>query len=188
MDDCKSQSVKSAVCYVLRSQCRRVQVAEAMQISVCFNAKSKTYEKQQEPQFFYQKEERRVDSNSACRSGEVLSIDQARAHVRMAEEGRIDRQELEEEVGGPIDEREKVTDVALFQLVKQQGYRCALSNLVLKPENAALDHIVPISRGGWHSLANLQWVDARINRMKGQMHQEEFIALCRSVAQAAERD
>ncbi len=34
------------------------------------------------------------------------------------------------------------------------------------PKGMHVDHIIPISRGGQHSLSNLQWLDATINAQK----------------------
>lgn len=71
----------------------------------------------------------------------------------------------------------------LFMLLKEQKFRCALSGVKLLPETAALDHIIPVSRGGSDAIDNLQWVDCRINKMKGSMVLEEFLDLCSKVSQ-----
>lgn len=72
--------------------------------------------------------------------------------------------------------------VGLMDLLRKQEFRCALSGKELTPKNAELDHIVPRSKGGSDDLDNLQWLDKRINRMKGQMSQEQFLDCCRKVA------
>lgn len=71
----------------------------------------------------------------------------------------------------------------LLQLIKKQDYRCALSGTLLSPDSAALDHIVPVSKGGTDHISNLQWVDRTINRMKSNMEVQEFIAACVRVSQ-----
>jgi hypothetical protein len=71
----------------------------------------------------------------------------------------------------------------LMRLIKSQEYRCALSGEKLTPNTAELDHIKPRSKGGSDELQNLQWLDRRINRMKGQMKNDEFIAVCRRVVE-----
>lgn len=70
----------------------------------------------------------------------------------------------------------------LMALLEVQGYRCALTGKELSPEDAELDHKIPISRGGTNQLSNLQWVDKSINRAKTSMTNEEFIAMCKRVA------
>lgn len=76
-----------------------------------------------------------------------------------------------------------VTAKQILRLVEKQGYRCAISGRVLTPETASIDHIVPLGRGGEHALANLWIVDHQVNAAKGTMTTEEFVALCREVAQ-----
>jgi 5-methylcytosine-specific restriction endonuclease McrA len=69
----------------------------------------------------------------------------------------------------------KVTIEGLRVILSKQGYRCALSGVVLSPESASLDHIVPLSKGGKHTLCNLQIVHPVVNGLKGQMSQDEFM-------------
>lgn len=71
----------------------------------------------------------------------------------------------------------------LYKLAKDQEFRCALSGLPLDPSDAALDHIVPVSKGGTDDIGNLQWVHFVINKMKGSLDNEEFVAMCRKVSQ-----
>ncbi len=71
-----------------------------------------------------------------------------------------------------------------YQLLIDQEYRCALSGLPLSPKAVALDHIVSVSDGGSDEIANLQWVDVRVNTMKRTLSQAEFIELCKRVAEA----
>jgi len=70
----------------------------------------------------------------------------------------------------------------LKQLIEAQEFRCSLSGEKLSPDNAELDHKIPLSTGGRCDIENLQWVLAEINRMKGTMGQARFIELCRKVA------
>jgi 5-methylcytosine-specific restriction endonuclease McrA len=79
-----------------------------------------------------------------------------------------------------------ITADDLRTLWEAQDGRCALTGEPLQmiadrgvgPE---LDHIVPITRGGTSELSNLRWVTHRVNRAKGNLTDEEFFALCRSV-------
>jgi 5-methylcytosine-specific restriction endonuclease McrA len=70
----------------------------------------------------------------------------------------------------------------LKKLIEKQEYRCALSGVVLTPDEAELDHIVPFEQGGKHVKSNVQWVHREVNRMKAQMRQVEFIEWCRKVS------
>ena len=69
----------------------------------------------------------------------------------------------------------------LMQLIEYQSYRCAISGIELTPGNAELDHKIPSSKGGSHTIENLQWLHKNINRAKGSMKQEEFINMCKRV-------
>lgn len=80
---------------------------------------------------------------------------------------------------------EPVTVKNLEWLLKQQGYRCALSGIELTPESVGLDHIDAKANGGTHTLGNVQLVDKRINIMKARLEQSEFIELCAAVTKAA---
>ena len=76
---------------------------------------------------------------------------------------------------------EKVGRVSLLRQLEKQGYRCALTGEALTPENAGLDHKTPISRGGSHSISNVEIITQRVNAAKGSMTREEFIQLCMDV-------
>lgn len=70
---------------------------------------------------------------------------------------------------------EKVNVQGLKKILIDQDYRCALSGVVLSPDCASLDHIVPLVKGGKHVLSNVQIVHPVVNRLKGQMDQHEFM-------------
>lgn len=70
----------------------------------------------------------------------------------------------------------------LRKLLEVQGYKCALSGVRLEPKSSELDHKIPLSRGGTNKLGNLQWLERNVNRAKGSMDNEEFIAMCKQVA------
>jgi len=74
-----------------------------------------------------------------------------------------------------------VTAKRLLELLNQQNFTCPVSGRTLTPETASLDHIVPLSRGGEHSISNVWIVDQQINHAKGTLLLEEFIALCRCI-------
>ena len=93
--------------------------------------------------------------------------------------GKSSVKELKE---GFVETRLSATPSELMRLIKKQDYRCALSGEKLTPNTAELDHMMPRSLGGSDTIENLQWLDKEINRMKGQMSVEQFIAACRRVA------
>ncbi|MCC7409317.1 MAG: hypothetical protein IT442_14725, partial [Phycisphaeraceae bacterium] len=69
----------------------------------------------------------------------------------------------------------------VLALLQRQAYRCALTGWDLTPETAALDHIIPVSRGGEHRISNAQVLTKIVNRAKGTLTNEEFIELCGAV-------
>ena len=79
-----------------------------------------------------------------------------------------------------------VTQGQLLKLIEKQNFKCALSGIDLVPETAALDHIVPVCDGGEHRIENLQWLDMNVNRMKGRLSEESFIAVCRRVFETSQ--
>lgn len=76
-----------------------------------------------------------------------------------------------------------VNSTQILSLIRRQKSRCALTGRVLSPSDASLDHIIPISRGGTHSIENGQVVHRDVNRCKGTLSNDEFIAICREVAE-----
>ncbi len=69
----------------------------------------------------------------------------------------------------------------VLQLLSWQDYRCALTGRQLSPEEASLDHIVPVRDGGEHVIENTQILHRDINRAKSILSNEEFIEMCRDV-------
>lgn len=67
-------------------------------------------------------------------------------------------------------------------LLERQQFCCALTGRALVPEAAALDHVIPVSRGGLHDIGNAQILDKAVNRAKGALTNEEFVQMCREVA------
>lgn len=90
--------------------------------------------------------------------------------------------EMKQAAGVKAQFRQTAKHSQLMQLLKQQEFRCALSGEPLSPTTARLDHKIAVSRGGSHQLSNLQWVTDEVNRAKGTMNNEEFVALCEGVA------
>ena len=68
--------------------------------------------------------------------------------------------------------------VNLQRLFEKQKEQCACSGVSLVlGENTELDHIIPTSTNGENSLNNVQWVLDKVNRIKNNMTQDEFVDL-----------
>lgn len=80
-----------------------------------------------------------------------------------------------------------VTAKMIMELIESQGFRCALSNRQLTPENASLDHVIPLSRGGTHDIENLCVVHHQVNTAKSSMTVDEFVTLCREVTECQDQ-
>ncbi len=74
-----------------------------------------------------------------------------------------------------------VTRAAVLQLLEDQQYLCALTKRSLEPQTACIDHIVALSCGGVHTLSNIQVLHRDVNRAKGTLSNDEFIAMCGEV-------
>ena len=81
-------------------------------------------------------------------------------------------------------EIKNATREELRQLIERQGYKCSLTGVELDPRTAELDHVVPVSDGGDHSITNLQVLHKAVNRMKGAMSNDEFVRWCKMVARS----
>jgi 5-methylcytosine-specific restriction endonuclease McrA len=62
---------------------------------------------------------------------------------------------------------EPVTPGQLFKLLKKQSRQCAYCLCLLHISTFTLDHKIPLSRGGTHSLENFQLTCSRCNSCKG---------------------
>jgi hypothetical protein len=75
---------------------------------------------------------------------------------------------------------------AVEEMLIRQNYRCAYTGIrLVLGVNASLDHIKPRLQHPelLGQISNLEWVDESVNRSKGNMSRERFIALCREVDQ-----
>ena len=77
----------------------------------------------------------------------------------------------------------RVTEAELRALWDSQGGLCALTGQPMDIRAAELDHIVPRSRGGTNEPSNLRWLTRAANQAKGDLLDEEFLALCVQVAE-----
>src|SRR5258708_3527745 len=66
------------------------------------------------------------------------------------------------------------TDDLVVQWNQQKG-RCAITGILLVAgETAALDHLVPVARGGSSIISNLRFIHASINRFNWGSTDDEF--------------
>ncbi len=65
---------------------------------------------------------------------------------------------------------------------KARGYRCYFTGEILDREEASLDHLIPVSKGGDHADCNIELVHMVINRMKGTLSEADFVRWCVAVA------
>ena len=89
--------------------------------------------------------------------------------------------------GQKYNEGDRPTAKRIRQLIEDQVFRCAMTGLELAPEDADLDHIVPVAAGGEHVMGNVQVVHKVINQMKSTLPKNDFIHWCRQVVEHADR-
>lgn len=77
---------------------------------------------------------------------------------------------------------EAVTGKSLFRLAESNGFRCGLSGTEMHPDDASIDHVIPLSKGGSHTLSNIAVIHMTVNRMKGEMDHAEFVRWCTLIA------
>jgi 5-methylcytosine-specific restriction endonuclease McrA len=75
-----------------------------------------------------------------------------------------------------------VTATQLEELLRRQQFKCGLTGVELTPALSSLDHIDPRSIGGNDDIANLQIVLPCVNKAKGTMRHDQFVAMCHAVA------
>jgi len=84
----------------------------------------------------------------------------------------------------------EITKEQAFEKFQKQNNKCALTGISLhftklttnywRYTNASIDRIDSDKQ---YSLDNIQWVEKRVNMMKQKYTQQEFIELCKLVAQ-----
>ena len=65
----------------------------------------------------------------------------------------------------------------LESLMETQKYKCVYCKEELTQENSHLDHIVPLSKKGTHTIDNIQFLCPSCNLQKGSLSEDEFIAI-----------
>lgn len=81
----------------------------------------------------------------------------------------------------------RITKQQVMSLLNAQSFSCGLTGWELTPHTASLDHRLPVSRGGEHTIANAQVLHEDVNRAKGTLTNEEFISLCRAVVRHVDK-
>ncbi len=71
----------------------------------------------------------------------------------------------------------------LLGLLNKQEHKCAISGRPLTIEESTLDHIHYRAGSLDDSIGNVQWIHAEINKAKNTMSVEDFVAMCKEVAQ-----
>ena len=71
----------------------------------------------------------------------------------------------------------------IYEKLKENQFKCALSGIELSPDNFCIDHVKSLADGGTNHVNNLQCVHPVINRMKGTMSNEQFVDMCKKVAE-----
>ncbi len=72
----------------------------------------------------------------------------------------------------------------LKEIWQAQDGRCAVTGVQLRPGiDASLDHIAPLAKGGATVRPNLRWVTLTVNHMKWDLSDEEFVSMCKLIAE-----
>ncbi|HEX8288032.1 MAG TPA: HNH endonuclease [Pyrinomonadaceae bacterium] len=74
--------------------------------------------------------------------------------------------------------REKAAVVIPFtkgEIIARDGCECYLCNKELTYETATIDHVIPLSRGGWHCPSNAKIACEFCNKSKGKKTLDEFL-------------
>jgi len=97
-------------------------------------------------------------------------VEVARGHVQQSQAAD------EKKTSGGVSPRR------MMEKIKAQGFCCFFSGDQLDRQDASIDHVVPLSKGGRHEVDNLELVHTAVNRMKGTLTAEEFVSWCVKVA------
>ena len=79
-----------------------------------------------------------------------------------------------------ITDLKKATAELAWVWIKQRG-KCYFTGERLTRDNAQLDHIKPVAKGGSDKTSNLCFVIKQVNQAKGGMNEKEFITMCANV-------
>lgn len=88
--------------------------------------------------------------------------------------------------GGVLRGTLKVAKIIAFLWKEQRGL-CALTGDKLTRQNAEVDHIIPVAKGGNNERDNLRWTTHDANQAKRALSDEDFLLLCKKVVIHAEQ-
>jgi len=114
-----------------------------------------------------------------CKNPAVSATNLCMHHwMRVILNGQMGRSRREgQDVKLRLNSRKATIDAFVALWNKQKG-RCAITGLELFPGiNAALDHIVPVARGGTNGVSNMRFVHKLVNFMKYDLTDEDFTFL-----------
>jgi len=69
-----------------------------------------------------------------------------------------------------------ITKKSIASLLEKQNYKCKICDIDITNKNHR-DHIIPLSKGGIHSINNIQMLCPECNRRKSTKYNDEFLLL-----------
>lgn len=94
---------------------------------------------------------------------------------------RTRRQQREKNQRGSLANRARKLNAPVInyftrrEIAKRDGWKCYLCGLVLTYSTSTLDHVLPLTRGGSHSLENAKLACDGCNSKKGNRTPEEYL-------------
>jgi 5-methylcytosine-specific restriction endonuclease McrA len=122
-------------------------------------------------------EKLRDSSRRAYANGGDIKQRERLARMRVQDPFRYKAQQARQKLGWYI------TAEDLRTMWLRQDGMCGLTGQPMDIWSASIDHIIPKSRGGSHELSNLRWTTKAANQAKGDLLDDEFVALCVQVAE-----
>ena len=77
----------------------------------------------------------------------------------------------------------EISPFQFWRIAKRQRLVCPLTGRRLTGETISIDHKISLSKGGSNDPANLQFVHVDANYAKRILSQEDFIQMCKDVAE-----
>lgn len=108
------------------------------------------------------------------------TIPRVKALVRLNTLARIARRKSSDD--------KTVTLEAVRRMHREQNGQCNICSCTLTDKNRHLDHIYPLSRGGKHTISNVQWLCARCNLSKHTKLPSDVSTSVITLGLEAERD
>lgn len=77
--------------------------------------------------------------------------------------------------------------ITIKKKLERNQYKCALTGWPLTVDRFEIDHVVSLNDGGSNDAENLQCVHPLVNKAKGTMGNQQFIEMCKAVAELARK-